>query len=115
MTSRLGDSRVSWTFALYAMPRSRRREPLTGLPLLVQRVGDLADDEARHARVDLVRRVDQARRVAVLAHACGEELRHDRDAVAAEAGPGVVREERERLARRRLDHFPRARCRACRR
>ena len=36
----------------------------------------------------------------------GQEVRDDRDAVAAQPGAGVVREERERLRRGRLDDLP---------
>ena len=87
-------------------PEQEQARALDRLAVLVQRVRDLPDHEGRHARVDLVRGVDQARRVAVLPHPRGQELRHDRDAVAAEAGARVVGEEGERLGRRGLDHLP---------
>ena len=54
---------------------------------VVERVAHLLHHVERHVGVDLVRRLDQLRRVAVLAQAPGEEVRHDRDAVAAR-GPG---------------------------
>ena len=54
---------------------------------VVERVGDLLQHEVGHHRVHLGRRVDQLRGVAVLAQAPGEEVRHDGDAIAAEARP----------------------------
>ena len=88
MTSKLGDSRVSWTSALYAIPSRRSREPLIGPALSLRASATFWTTYDRHARVDLVRGLDELRRVAVLAEPRREEVRHDRDAVAAEAGPG---------------------------
>ena len=73
---------------------------------IVERIRDLLDDEERHRRVDLVRRLDQSRRVAVLAQPPSEEVRDDRYAVAAEPRARVVGEEAERLRGRSLAHFP---------
>ena len=77
-----------------------------GLAGLVQGVRHPGHHVRGHVGVDLVRRLDQLRRVAVLAQAPGEEVGDDRDAVATETRAGVVGEEPERLAAGRLNHLP---------
>ena len=80
--------------------------PLTGLPLVVQRVGDPADDVGGHRRVDLAGQLDEPGVQAVLPGHPGQVERVDRDAVPAQPGPGIERLEAERLGLGRVDHFP---------
>ena len=61
------------------------------LPLLVEGLRQLADDVLGHGAVDLAGQLDEAGVQAVLARLPGQVERIDRDAVAAEAGAGVIR------------------------
>jgi hypothetical protein len=91
---------------LVGHPEEQEPRALDRQPDVVERVGDLLHDVDRHLRVDLVRCVDELCRVPVLAQAPGEEVRHDRDAVASKAGAGVVGHESKRLGGRGVDHLP---------
>ena len=76
------------------------------LLMAVQRVGDLVDDEVRHAAVDLPGQLDEPRIEAGLLRFPRQVERIDRNAVAAEAGARIEGHEAERLGRRGLDDFP---------
>ena len=76
------------------------------LALVVQRLRDDRAAEVRHRLVDLPRELDELGVEAELARLPREVEGIDRDAVTAEAGPGLERHEAERLRRRRLDHLP---------
>ena len=94
-------------FALYASPRTRTAEPLSGFPSSFRRLhATLLDHVPRHARVDLARELDEARPLAVLGRLPGEVEGIERDAVAAEARARVERHEAERLGLGRLDDLP---------
>ncbi len=56
--------------------------------------------------LDLARQLDEARPHPELGRLPRQVERIERNAVAAEAGPGIERREAERLGLRRLDHFP---------
>ena len=83
------------------------RAPLSALAGAgIELVGEARDDVARHRRVDLAGKLDEARGELVFARLPGQVERVDRNAVPAEPGPGIERHEAERLGLRRLDHLP---------
>ena len=89
------------------MPTIRMRAPLSARPgVLAERLRRLVDDAARHRRVDLAGQLDKAGRDVEFARLPGQVERIDRDAVAAEPGPGIERHKAERLGLGRVDHLP---------
>ncbi len=78
---------------------------LEGLATIVEGVGDLADHPLGHGGVDLAGQFDEAGAEAVFARLPGEVEGVDGDAVAAEAGSGVVGGEAEGLGGGSADDF----------
>src|SRR5512133_2409007 len=68
-----------------------------GLPIVVERDGDLFDDERRHLAVDLTREVDEARLVVQRSHLPREVVRVQWNAVSADAWSRRELHEPERL------------------
>ena len=81
--------------------------PLTGRSRSLSDIMSRCDNVIRHVTVDVVRQLDEAEALAERPfHPPGEVGRVDRQAVAADPGPGRERHVAERLGGRRLDRFP---------
>ena len=104
--SMAGDSRVSPTFALYAIPRMWTRAPRSAWDRVLESLGNALDDIPWHRAVHLARQLDEAGLEAVLPRLPTEVERINGNTVAAQAGPRVERHETEWLRSRRVDYLP---------